>query len=300
MGCHKHFLHGRKLESRVTISIRSISSDRSDCGEGPIWNPETKVISWVDIAGSKWHQNSLEKSSISRTFVVPTIIGAIVERASGGYLAAVKEGFAFLDMKENYSCVIDFLPKDQRMNDAKVDSKGRFWAGSTAIDFSPGQGKLHLLFPDMSMRVMETGLTLPNGLGWSPDNRSFYLVDSMTKMMWRYDFDEDSGKISNRELMVRFADDGGLPDGLTVTDEGLIIVAMWDGSRLEVFAPNGERITTISMPVKRPTSCTFAGDKLIVTSAAGEQDLNEYPLSGLTLVVEGLPYEGQASAVFNG
>ncbi|MCX6431213.1 MAG: SMP-30/gluconolactonase/LRE family protein [Actinobacteria bacterium] len=284
----------------MAISVRSISPDRSDCGEGPIWNPATKVVSWVDIYGSKWHQNSLEKGSISKTFVVPTIIGAIVERASGGYLAAVKEGFAFLDTNENYSCVMDFLPKDQRMNDAKVDSKGRFWAGSTAIDFTPGRGQLHLLRPDMSMRVMETGLTLPNGLGWSPDNTSFYLVDSMEKMMWRYDFDEFSGEISNRKLMVRFPDDGALPDGLTVTDEGLIIVAMWDGSRLEVFSPDGARLTTIPMPVKRPSSCTFADDKLIVTSAGGEQDLEQYPLSGLTLVVEGLPYRGQASAVFNG
>jgi sugar lactone lactonase YvrE len=122
----------------------------------------------------------------------------------------------------------------------------------------------------------------------------------MTRMMWRYDFEDDSGEISNRELMVSFPDDGALPDGLTVTDEGLIIVAMWDGSRLEVFTPDGERLTTIPMPVKRPSSCTFAGDKLIVTSAAGEQDLSQYPLSGLTLVVEGLPYRGRANAAFNG
>jgi sugar lactone lactonase YvrE len=291
---------GEKLELSVTIRIKPISEDRSDCGEGPIWNPHTKTVSWVDIAGSKWHQIALENGPKSRIFHVPTIIGAVVERNSGGYFAAVKEGFASLDANENYSTEINFLPNDQRMNDAKVDSRGRFWAGSNAIDFTPGQGRLHLLDIDLTLRIMETGLTLPNGLGWSPDNRSFYLVDSMQRIMWRYDFDEDLATLSNREVLVRFPDDASLPDGLTVTDDGLIIVAMWDGSRLEVFTPEGAPSATIPMPVKRPSSCTFAGDKLIVTSAAGEQDLERFPLSGLTLLIEGLPYTGPASAAFNG
>lgn len=282
------------------MRIRPISEDRSDCGEGPIWNPYTGIVSWVDIAGNKWHQVGLENRQKSMTFAVPTIIGAIVERKSGGYFAAVKEGFASLDINGNYFTEIDFLPKDHRMNDAKVDSRGRFWAGSTTIDFSPGFGQLHLLDTDFSLRVMESNLTLPNGLGWSPDNKSFYLVDSMQRTMWRYDFDEESAAISNREAMVRFPDDGSVPDGLTVTSDGLVIVAMWDGSRLEVFNPDGSSSTTIPMPVKRPSSCTFAGDRLIVTSAAGEQDLESYPLSGLTLLVEGLPYTGPASAAFNG
>jgi sugar lactone lactonase YvrE len=282
------------------MKIQPISQVRSDCGEGPIWNPQTGIVSWVDIAGSKWHQIKLNNGAKSRTFPVPTIIGAIVERKRGGYFAAVKEGFASLDTNGNYFTEIDFLPKDQRMNDAKVDSRGRLWAGSNAIDFSPGFGQLHLLQIDSSLQIMDTGMTLPNGLGWSPDNRTFYLVDSMQKLMWRYDFDEDLATISNREVIVRFPDDGSLPDGLTVTDNGLIIVAMWDGSRLEVFEPDGRSFATIQMPVKRPTSCAFVGDRLIVTSAAGEQDLNEYPLSGLTFLVEGLPYSGPASAVFGG
>lgn len=284
----------------MAISIRSISDERSDCGEGPIWDPKTEIISWVDIAGSKWHQVGLNEGSKSMTYPVPTIIGAVVERHRGGYFAAVKEGFASLDINGNYSTEIDFLPKDQRMNDAKVDSRGRYWAGSTALDFSPGLGQLHLLNTDHTHRVMESNLTLPNGLGWSPDNKKFYLVDSMQRTMWRYDFDEVSAEISNREIMVRFPDDGSVPDGLTVTNDGLIIVAMWDGARLEVINPDGTPSATIPMPVMRPSSCTFAGDKLVVTSAAGDQDLEKFPLSGLTLLVEGLPYTGPASAVFNG
>ncbi len=284
----------------MTIKIHPISQDRSDCGEGPIWNSRTGIVSWVDIAGGKWHQVGLNNGSESSTFYVPTIIGAIVERRTGGYFAAVKEGFASLDTVGNYSTEIEFLPKDQRMNDAKVDSRGRFWAGSNAIDFSDGVGQLHLLQVDFSMRIMETGLTLPNGLGWSPDNKSFYLVDSMQRLLWRYDFDEDTAEISNRVALVRFPDDGSLPDGLTITDDGLIFVAMWDGARLEVFTPDGNPFATINLPIKRPSSCTFAADKLIVTSAAGEQDVEKYPLSGLTLIVEGLPYSGPASAAFNG
>lgn len=285
----------------MAVEIRIISNERSDCGEGPIWNQRSNTVSWVDIAGQKWHQVEMISKAKTKTFAVPTVIGAIVERSGGGYFAAVKAGYASIDPTGKFSSEIDLLPTEERMNDAKVDSRGRFWAGSTALDFTLGIGKLHVLEPDLTMRVAETGLALPNGLGWSPDNTVFYLVDSVQRVMWRYDFAEESGFISNREVLINFPDDGSMPDGLCVAEDGTLIVAMWDGSRLEVFSPAGAGIETIPMPVKRPTSCTFAAGKtLIVTSAAVEQDFEQYPLSGLTLAVDGLQYSGLASAVFRG
>ena len=287
----------------MPLSIAPISAERSDCGEGPIWNPKTNTVSWVDIAGKKWHQVELRGGALTKTFVVPTIIGAIVERSKGGYFAAVKEGYGSINANGEYSPEMKFLPRDERMNDAKVDSGGRFWAGSTALDFTLGKGKLHVLESGREDRIVETGLALPNGLGWSPDNKFLYFVDSMQRVMWRYDFDEVAGSISNRKVLVVFPEDGSLPDGLCVADDGSIFVAMWDGSRIEVFNADGAARQTIAMPVKRPTSCTFVGanrDILAVTSAAGEQDLTKYPFSGFTLAVTGLPYTGPASEIFHG
>ena len=285
------------------ILIRAISSERSECGEGPIWNPQINVVSWVDIAGKKWHQAGLNSSNKgdTKTFLVPTTIGAIVERNNGEYFAAVKEGFGSISSIGEYQVEVDFLPPDERMNDAKADAAGRWWAGSTALDFTLGQGRLHVLETNKRIRTVETGLALPNGLGWSPDNTSFYLIDSMQQIMWRYDFDLYAGEISNKEILVQFPNDGSVPDGMCVADDGSLLVAIWDGSRIEVFSPDGVTKETISLPVKRPTSCTFAGSDgstLIVTSAAAELDIEREPLSGLTLAIDGLGYTGPASTVY--
>ena len=150
---------------------------------------------------------------------------------------------------------------------------------------------------------METGLTLPNGLGWSPDNKSFYFVDSMQHVMWRYDFDEDSGNISNRRVLVTFEDDGSVPDGMCVSNDGSLFVAMWGGYRVEVYSPDGVLKDVIPVPVKQPSSCAFGGKDgrtLIVTSAAGATDVINEPLNGLPLAIEGLDYSGQESAVYRG
>jgi sugar lactone lactonase YvrE len=288
-----------------SFSIRAISSDRSDCGEGPIWNPITNVVTWVDIAGKKWHQASLDQNdfSKSKTFPISTVIGAIVERHAGGFFAAVEEGFGSIDVNGEYKLEIDFLPDGERMNDAKADARGRWWAGSTAMDFELGKGRLHVIEPDRKIRTIEAGLALPNGLAWSPDNKSFYLVDSMQRLLWRYDFDLETGNVAHRRVLVRFANDGSVPDGMTVADDGSLLVAIWDGSRIEVFSPDGVTKEIIHLPVKRPTSCTFAGtdgSTLVVTSAASDIDTEKEPMSGLTLAIEGLGYTGRPSEAFGG
>ena len=292
----------RKPES---FSLRALSNERSDCGEGPIWNSATGIFSWVDIAGNKWHQVSLnpDADSATRTFKIPTVIGAIVERSRGGYFAAVKEGFGLISANGMYSSDISFLAENERMNDAKADSRGRYWAGSCDLGFTPGQGKLHMIDENKTIRTMETGLTLPNGLGWSPDDKSFYFVDSMQHVMWRYDFDVESGNISNRQVLVNFADDGSVPDGMCVASDGSLFVAMWGGYRVEVYAPEGKLKEIIPVPVQQPSSCAFggaSGKTLIVTSASGGTDIVKEPLNGLPLAIDGLGYSGRESTVYRG
>lgn len=259
----------------------------------------------MDIAGNKWHQvllNSVTDTS-TKTFRVPTVIGAIVERSGGGYFAAVKEGFGLISANGLYSSDISFLSANERMNDAKADSAGRYWAGSCELGFAPGQGKLHMIDENKVIRTMETGLTLPNGLGWSPDNRSFYFVDSMQHVMWKYDFDLESGDISNRRVLITFADDGSVPDGMCVSDDGSLFVAMWGGYRVEVYSSDGVLKEVIPVPVQQPSSCAFAGKDgktLIVTSASGGTNIVTEPLNGLPLAIDGLGYSGQESTVFHG
>ena len=284
------------------MQIQVISDVVSDVGEGPLYNASENSVTWVDITGKRWHKCDFT-SGKTNSHDVPTMIGAIVERNKGGYFGAVEEGFAEVNPANGYEVVVDFLPSEERMNDAKADGLGRWWAGSNAIDFTAGKGRLHKLNPDRSFDTVLTGLTLPNGLGWSPDNSKFYLVDTFASSLWVFDFDYKSGNLSNQQLMHKFDDSKGYPDGMCVTSDGTLLIAMWDGSRIEVISNTGEVKDPIILPVQRPTSCTFggaSGGDLIVTTAARELDLAAQPLSGKLLSVSGTGFSGSESTKYHG
>ena len=144
------------------MEIRVISEVISDVGEGPLFNTKNNSVTWVDITGKKWHQCDFN-SGATTSHSVPKMIGAIVERSAGGYFGAVEEGFAEINSGDGYEVVIDFLPEEERMNDAKADGLGRWWAGSNAIDFTAGKGRLHRLNPDRSFETVLTGIAFAVG-----------------------------------------------------------------------------------------------------------------------------------------
>ena len=279
------------------MQIRAISNVISDLGEGPIWNRDKNEITWVDITGKKVHQSSFDLG-VTRTFELSTSPGSIVEKSDGGYLVGTSEGFADLSTDGELIPMHTFLDSTMRFNDGKVDAAGRFWAGSMALDFSAHRGSLYVVEVDGTYRKVLGQLTLSNGMGWSPDNSYFYLIESIPGILKRFDFDLDKGEISNPIDLITFDSSKGIPDGMSVSAKGFIVVALWDGSRLEIYSSDGKKTDEIKLPVKRPTSCTFAGldgATLIVTSAAQDLDLIAQPLSGKILAVDGSGLSGVPS-----
>jgi sugar lactone lactonase YvrE len=121
--------------------------------------------------------------------------------------------------------------------------------------------------------------------------------------LWVYDFDYEAGTIKNKELMHKFEDGNGFPDGMCVTADGTLLIAMWDGSRIEVISSAGQVKDPIELPVQRPTSCTFGGasaNELIVTTAARELDLTAQPYSGMLLSLLDTGFSGKESTKYNG
>ena len=283
-------------------TINCVNEIRSEVGEGPNWDAGTSTISWVDIAGKLWFEQNINGGPVA-SHSVPEFIGAIVGRKKGGYYAATKEGFAELNPDNGWKVTKDFLKADERMNDAKVDSAGRFWAGSCTMDMVPGTGALHVLSGDLTMKTVATGITLPNGLAWSADNSFFYHVDSMQHVLTSYEVDFENAELHNKKTLVSFPDDGSVPDGMCVSDEGLLLVAMWGGSRIEIYDQKGKKQSVIDMPVKQPSSCTFGGakgDRLIVTSARASLGDTANELDGGLFIVDGLGLTGAQSEKFNG
>ena len=276
------------------MNIRAISEVISDLGEGPIWSADTNSVTWTDITQNTFHTADIDTGR-TMSFGVPSMVGAIAHSKDGGYIAATQKGFARIGVDGKYSPLHSFLPDDMRMNDGKVDPAGRFWAGSMALSFEKGRGSLYILEKDNSYRSILDDITLSNGMGWSPDAQYFYYIDSVPGVLKRFDYDLHTGQISNPKDLITFDSSSGIPDGMSMSSDGKIIVALWDGGRIEIYEPSGEKVSEITLGVSRPTSCTFAGpnrDILIVSTASQGIDRADEPLAGKILAVTGTGLSG--------
>jgi sugar lactone lactonase YvrE len=233
-------------------------------------------------------------------------VGAVAPVAGGGYVLAAGSGFLFVDA----SGAVRELAQpeagraDVRMNDGACDPRGRFWAGTMAYDETPGAGVLYRLGCDGACVAVLDGLTISNGVGWSPDGTVMYLNDSGTRRLEAFDFDEGSGDISGRRTVVRVTEPGAAPDGLTVDELGDIWVTMWDGGAVCRYSPEGELRSTVRLPVDRPTSCAFGGPDLgtlFITSARHGLDdaaLARQPDAGRVFRVDGLGVRGMPASTY--
>ena len=276
------------------MNIRAISEVVSDLGEGPIWSPQTNCVTWTDITQSVFHTADIDTGA-TQSFSAPSMVGAIAHTHGGDYVAANQEGFAFVGIDGKFSQLHSFLADDMRMNDGKVDPVGRFWAGSLALSFEAERGSLYVLEKDGSYRSVLDKCTLSNGMGWSPDAHYFYYIDSIPGVLKRFDFDSVHGLVSNPIDLVTFDTSKGIPDGMSVSSDGKIVVALWDGGRVEIYEPDGTKATEIELGVSRPTSCTFGGtdgNVLIVTSASQGIDRSKEGLAGKILAVTGTGLSG--------
>lgn len=255
---------------------------RALVGEGPVFDARTDRLVWVDIMEGQLFENDLGTGAQAVT-QLPMMLGAAVPRAdAAGFAVAVADGFGLVT--DGKLDVVDpVLPEaHRRMNDAKCDSAGRLWAGSNHMEFVPGVGTLHVWDGSGPSRVATDGLILPNGLGWSPDDRTMYLVDSFANTLMSASFDATDGTVGGFEVLAKI--ESGLPDGLAVDIDGFIWVAVWGGWEVLRISPAGEVVARVEMSVAQPSSCAFAADgTLYITSAShglDEQALAEQPHAG--------------------
>jgi len=282
-----------KIYPQPDVVIRAEAS----VGEGPVWDHRSGRLCWVDIDNGILYENDLG-SGEQRVLSVGMMLGAVAPRASEpGFAAAVKDGFGLI-VDGELSLVHPMLRgTEHRMNDAKCDSRGRLWAGSTEIGFRERAGALHRWDGHGHIAEMAKGLTLPNGIGWNADNTVMYLADSMTKQLLRTSFGREDGRISEFRELVSVAE--GLPDGLAVDSDGCIWVAIWGGYEVHRYTDHGELIGRVPLPVEKPSSCAFAdsGALYITSASAGISDLDraKQPLAGSVFVVStdtlGVPVE---------
>lgn len=256
----------------ATDDLELVLDASADLGEAPVWDAAARRVIWVDITKGVVHRFD-PRAGRDEAFEVGQPVGAAVPTASGRLAIAVSDGFARLDPAtgriERLAEVESNVPETM-MNDGKCDPAGRFWAGTKDVVGRRPLGSLYRLERDHTVARILSGVTISNGLGWSPDQRTMYYIDSATYGIDAFDFEPQSGSVSNRRRLVELPRAWGLPDGMTVDEEGLLWVAFWEGSAIRRLAPDGRLASVVEMPVSLVTSCTFGGDDLsdlYVTSA---------------------------------
>jgi sugar lactone lactonase YvrE/DNA-binding IclR family transcriptional regulator len=306
-------------EVAMTLAVqpRPLGPDRADVrcvipastflGEGPHWSARDERLYFVDILAPAL----LTGDPAAGTYVatpVPELIGFVVPRERGGFVAGMHGELRGLELPGGATTVLARPEADHpgnRFNDGKCDRRGRLWAGTLAIDTTPGQGRLWRLDGAGRLSEMDRGFHVANGLGWSPDDKTFYFTDTAKHTIYAYDFDIESGDIANRRVFVRVPDEEGRPDGLTVDTEGFVWSAHWDGWCITRYDPDGKVERVINLPVPRPTSCVFGGPDLTtlyVTSARirlSAAQLADAPLSGSVFAID-TGIKGLPEAVFAG
>ncbi|HYB86773.1 MAG TPA: SMP-30/gluconolactonase/LRE family protein [Streptosporangiaceae bacterium] len=246
---------------------------RAALGEGPCWEAAEGALYWTDIPARRVHRLAADGTHTSWDAGQP--VGAVVPRAGGGLALAAKDGFWALDPATGGLALLAHVEADvpgNRMNDGACDGAGRFFAGTMAEDESPGAGTLYRLDPDHAVTPMLPGVSISNGIGWSPDESLMYYVDSLAHSLDIFDYDPASGAIANRRVLASIGDGEAIPDGLAVDSRGDIWVAVWGGSAVLRYGPDGRLKQTLEIPAAHVTSCAFGGPglaTLYITTADG-------------------------------
>ena len=276
------------------MEARSILQTQATLGEGPLWNPETHQLYWVDIEGRAFHVFNpvTRQDSCFPTFAR---VGAVAPMHNGNALLALQTGIHELDLSTGHLTLLvnPLTDPNLRFNDGKCDPAGRLWVGTFHLAQEPHAGTLYRFDPDGRLHVMLRGITNSNGITWSLDHATMYYIDTPTLTVQAFDYDNATGSIANPRVIVRIPEGPASPDGMTIDAEGKLWVALWCGGAVHRYDPQtGALLQVIEVAAPLTSSCAFGGPALktlyITTARHGltPEQLEEFPLSGNLFAVE--------------
>ncbi|MGW7353089.1 SMP-30/gluconolactonase/LRE family protein [Streptomyces sp. NPDC054784] len=277
------------MTGRPEVAVRAGAT----LGEGPAWDAARQRLIWVDILSARVH--TFDPADGRRTVLATEQhVGAARPRADGGLVVNLRDGVGCYGPDGRFAWLHRAPLPGRRGNDAAVAPDGALWAGTMRYDEGAGGGALTRVAADGSAATVLDGVTISNGVGWSPDGRLMYYVDTPTR---RVDvFDVEGAAVTGRRTLVELEPGAGMPDGLTVDADGCVWVALWDGGAVRRYTPGGVLDRAVEMPASRVTSCAFGGaglTDLYITTARTGTDPGAEPLAGSLLV---LPEAGHGLA----
>lgn len=273
------------------IKPTPICDEVCQLAEGPFWHENT--IHWVDI--ERHLLFCLKDGHAQRLFEFPSEVGCVAPAREGGFICGLDDGIYRLTSTGFLEKLADPDPDnpDVRFNDGKVDPLGRYVAGTISRSRSPKAALYSLSADGSSCKQIHDGVTNSNGLAWSKDGHSFYYIDTPTRQIQRFDYDLNTGELSNSRVVIEIAEEDGKPDGMCIDADDCLWVGHFRGAQIARYNPaTGEKMLKIPVPANNVTSCCFGGenwDQLYITTASialSEEEKAAQPHAGKVFVCQ--------------
>jgi sugar lactone lactonase YvrE len=250
--------------------ITTLVNEHCELGENPLWHPEKGCLLWTDITGGRIHRFNLD-SGWSEVIYHGPMVGGFTLQENGDILLFRENDIACLGPGGIVESIHDFDDDGAtRFNDVIADPEGRVFAGT--IGRTDKSGGLYRMDCDGRLTLLFRGTGVSNGMGFSPDLKTFYWTCSTRRCIFAYDYDRTSGALHDERIFYRATPDEGIPDGMTVDNRGHVWSARWDGFAVVHHAPDGSVVDRFTFPVAKVSSLCFGGperDAFFVTTAGG-------------------------------
>lgn len=251
------------MRSPTNGLLTNVLNARARWGDGIVWDTNNQLAFWVDTYNHWVHQFEPATGSDIK-FEVGQAVSCIGLEGPDRLLIGLSHEIAYLDIRTGKITPLMPIKADQpnsRLSAGSCDPMGRFWIASMSEDHQP-TAHLYRYDPDGSLSVMEQGLTTPSGLGWSPDQRSFYLADTFAHKIYVYDYTVTTGTIDHRRVLVDLTEAALFPRGFAIDADGCLWCAIWNGWCVICFDADGKAVLRVELPVPNPTDCAFGGTRL--------------------------------------
>jgi D-xylonolactonase len=279
----------------VPENLELIADYNCEIGENPLWHPLERRLYWTDIPTGRLFRYD-PATGEHEQFYQGRPVGGFTIQEDGSLLLFMDRGSVAILSGGSLKEVVSHIPGEEgsRFNDVIADPRGRVFCGTMSA--GEKKGALYRLDRDGSIATVVEGVRCSNGLAFTPDRSGLYYADSFAYEIYLFDYDVEDGTLSNRRVFARFDESEGFPDGITVDAEGMLWVALWNGSSLVRFHPGGSVDRRIHFPARKTSSLIFAGDRysdIYVTTAGGHNRAQEGELAGalfrLAIGTSGLP-----------
>jgi sugar lactone lactonase YvrE len=277
---------------RIECVVRSADQ----LGETPLWCEREQKLWWLDIERPKLQSFEPASARHEVRHLGSTFLGSQALVDDDSHLLALDLELHFRSRPSGELSLLARVEEriDNRLNDGRVDARGRFWVGTMDNQLHRPNGALYRVDPDGAVHKFLDGVIVSNGIAFSPDNTTMYFTDTRRHLSWQFDFDLDAGRLSNQRLFADYGRSGDRPDGACVDVDGAIWTAFFAGRRVVRYRPDGVIDLVVPLPVTNPTCVCFGGSDLrtlYITTAAKfltpEQRAAE-PLAGGVFAVHGL------------